>query len=480
MTIALVSTEAMANTVEAVEAVRLRSGSRINSGELRSQKLRHDQNSAAGTQDKIRIEKLEIDKSELSRPCRPGLRGEANSCNDSLFVRAVATISGASIENVRFNTSVSGGQIVKSTGPEFIWDLSSADAGRYTLSVCVIDKEEKGRCSNPKSVEASVVECSSCRGGDYCASLKVSGPAGLISPGQLAVFTAETNENSSEGGTTFNWTVSAGTITSGQGTPQIKVAVDQSLAGSNITATVNTSNPKWTMPCPTSDTATVGVADMAMPVARMIDEFRTSGDNCEDGFARMDSLLNELNNEPNAMSLVTVYGDDQENHAAERRLKQLKYHLQFRSFDPERVEFIRGRSTGNGTTQLWVIPAGAERPLVIPAVESAKHAQTVKTGSAPYLHGAEYADGIPGCNNFDLDTYAEILKTQPSARGRIVIGESSQVRYRRKLADVLTALKTKGVVQGRITGIYKPVRAMQAEELIELWIVPRRVPRKRR
>ena len=62
------------------------------------------------------------------------------------------------------------------------------------------------------------------------------GPAGITMYGEPAVFRAEVDVSNSN--LQFAWTVSAGTIIEGQGTTQISVATDRSIAGKSMTAKV--------------------------------------------------------------------------------------------------------------------------------------------------------------------------------------------------------------------------------------------------
>jgi hypothetical protein len=71
---------------------------------------------------------------------------------------------------------------------------------------------------------------SSADGADKCPSITVTGVAG---DGPSALFSA--NITSLYDGLSFNWTISSGTITSGQGTLQIDVA---GTSGSSVTATL--------------------------------------------------------------------------------------------------------------------------------------------------------------------------------------------------------------------------------------------------
>ncbi|MCV4566453.1 hypothetical protein OFB72_28250, partial [Escherichia coli] len=70
---------------------------------------------------------------------------------------------------------------------------------------------------------------------------------------------------------TYNWSVSAGTIESGQGTPSITVRTTRDMAGSSVTATVEIGGLDPACNCPRTASETAGVAPK--PDAVMIDEF---------------------------------------------------------------------------------------------------------------------------------------------------------------------------------------------------------------
>jgi len=80
-----------------------------------------------------------------------------------------------------------------------------------------------------------------------CPDLSVTGPAGVTNPGDSMTFTANVSGGTQQN-VTYNWSVSSGTISSGQGTPSITVATDTSMAGGNVTATVSIATDA-TCPC---------------------------------------------------------------------------------------------------------------------------------------------------------------------------------------------------------------------------------------
>ena len=298
------------------------------------------------------------------------------------------------------------------------------------------------------------------------------GPTEPVRAGEPIKFTSEI-AGTADAGTTYNWTVSSGSVARGQGTPEIEVETNGDMADSNVTATVVLSNPGWLMACPLSVSETAFVIQSPKPVARLTEEFRTRGNNCEEGFARMDAFLAELNNNPAGAGAVIVYDDADQPGSARRRQRQLTNFLKMRRYDPARITFLDGTIVRDATTQLWVVPPGAAFPEVVPGSGPAAAAATKTRRSNPYFFAGEYSDGIPGCggNLYDLAGYAEALKAEAGSRGRVVISESSLLNYRKKRREILLELGTHGIRAARITIVYKRVPPMRLQESTELWIV---------
>lgn len=71
-----------------------------------------------------------------------------------------------------------------------------------------------------------------------CPTITVDCPAQIIKPGEPATVTANIAAADSTANLTYSWTISAGTITAGQGTPTITVDTT-GTAGQTLTATVD-------------------------------------------------------------------------------------------------------------------------------------------------------------------------------------------------------------------------------------------------
>jgi hypothetical protein len=166
--------------------------------------------------------------SAILKPCPPNTR--AGSCTATGgTVALTATASDPENDQLLYTWSVTGGRLT-GEGRSVVWDLSGVANATYTATVEVNDGN--GHVANA-STTVTVADCTDCeRIPPPCPSLSVSVPSEVKS-GEPVTFTATGSDEA-----TYNWSVSAGTITSGQGTSTI--VVDTSgLAGQSVTATVS-------------------------------------------------------------------------------------------------------------------------------------------------------------------------------------------------------------------------------------------------
>jgi len=226
-------------------------------------------------------------------------------------------------------------------------------AGTYTITSAVDDG--CGFCGKTVTKTITVTTCSSCvqpPPACVCPTLSVSGPSDLVPIGQSATFTANVS-GGSQNSQTYNWSVSGGTITSGQGTPAISVSAD---AGASVTATVDIGG--LCAECPRTASATANwVAQPPKPVGSKIDEFGAAKP--DEIKAKLDALFIALNNDPGAKGYIINYGTPKEIAA---RVKAINAAIKFRKFDPSRITFVDGGAGSGLSTQLWVVPQGADAP----------------------------------------------------------------------------------------------------------------------
>ncbi|HJS50890.1 MAG TPA: hypothetical protein VJ781_03235 [Pyrinomonadaceae bacterium] len=295
---------------------------------------------------------LVLDRTTITLPCPPGSAPRAGvTCpdNNTIVIRTVAVDPENDV--LTYNYTVSGGRIV-GTGANVSWDLTGVTPGTYTIVSAVDDG--CGLCGQTQTRTVTVVNCDcvpvvTC----VCPTLSVTGPAGVTSPGDTMTFTA-----TAVGGpaVTYNWTVSAGTIESGQGTPSIVVRTSVADAGTNITATVTIEGTDPACNCDRTRSESGPVATILQAI--LIDEFGNLP--ADDIRGRLDNFFQELSNNPNNQGYIINYGTPAQIAARERLITN---HINFRNFDRSRITLVRGGDTGEGPkTRLYRIPPGAANP----------------------------------------------------------------------------------------------------------------------
>lgn len=204
---------------------------------------------------KLEIERIELDTTKVTLPCAPGRRSRSQSCNDSARIVVEAILSKDTPETVELHTTVSGGRITSKKGLQFHWDLSGVPLGRYTFAVQATDGNGEWGHAVTQTVE--IVECPDCGYGDSCHVVTMD-EAKSVAAGELIEFSVKVSGDPGES-VTYNWTVSAGTIESGQGTKSIKVRTDEDMEGFSVTATVEVNNLPPGIACQNTASETAGV-----------------------------------------------------------------------------------------------------------------------------------------------------------------------------------------------------------------------------
>jgi hypothetical protein len=297
------------------------------------------------------VDSVTLSSTEVVIPCAPGtVPREGTVCPDGSTITVGTKGSSTDPTDVlTYNYTVSGGRIVGS-GANVTWDLSGVRPGTYTITAGV--DNGCGVCGTTKTETITVRECD-CISPCVCPNLDVSG-GGVVQPGEPMSFTANVS-----GGTatdiTYNWTVSAGTISSGQGTPSISVDTT-GLEGQNVTATVEIGGSLCAT-CTRNDSETGSVA--VNPKPRLFDEFGKLPD--DEVKARIQNLYVELGNNPNSQGYIINYGTDKEITNRERQIRKA---IDFLKLDPSRVTLVRGGASPNGGvyTKVWIVPPGAANP----------------------------------------------------------------------------------------------------------------------
>lgn len=168
---------------------------------------------------------------------------------------------------------------------------------------------------------------------------------------------------------TYNWTVSAGAISSGQGTATIEVDTSEVEGGSSVTATVEAGG--FDRSCGgTVSSCTTDV--MKKAEARKLDEYGKLMPKDEE--ARLDNFMIELMSDPTAQAHIISYNASTSRPAdAQKAADRAKdYLIRKRGLDPSRLVTVTGGSREKPTVELWIVPAGAALPKPTPTVKPAE------------------------------------------------------------------------------------------------------------
>lgn len=292
---------------------------------------------------------LSASASSITLPCPEGMISSSCTPSSSREVQLTAASSDPDNDTLLHTWSVTGGRI-SGEGRTVSWDLSGVNPGTYTATVEVNDGNTHTANS---STTVTVANCSDCQ--PPCPTVSVSCPS-EVDPGAPITFTASVNGGPSNLSVTYNWSVSAGTISGGQGTSSITVDTAGG-GGQTVTATVELGGVdpvcSRTASCSTS---------VKNPVAITPNKFDEYGNiKFNDEKARLDNYAIQLQNDAGSQGYIIAYGAcEGEGQARADRAKN--YLVNTRGIEAGRITAVDGGCREELTVQLWVVPTGATPP----------------------------------------------------------------------------------------------------------------------
>ncbi|HYW72493.1 MAG TPA: hypothetical protein VE961_15760 [Pyrinomonadaceae bacterium] len=292
---------------------------------------------------------LAASASTVTLPCRPGFHSKSGTCpaTPTSSVQLTTTASDPDGDTLLYSYNVTGGR-VSGDGANVSWDLSGMGPGTYTATVEV---DDGCGCITAATTTVTIADCGDCVPDLVCPNLGVTCPSD-VEDGSPATFTANFTQGTPVVSETYNWTVSAGKITSGQGTNSITVDTT-GTGGQTITATVEVGGVDPTC----NRTSSCSVAVRPKPAKpRKFDEYGNIRFNDEK--ARLDNFAIQLQNEPTSRGAIVGYGScDAEGMTRANRAKD--YLVNTRGIDAGRIDVIDGGCLPELQVQLWIVPQGA-------------------------------------------------------------------------------------------------------------------------
>lgn len=272
------------------------------------------------------------------------------SC-ETTRVELVATARSADGSPLRYKWTTNAGHL-SGQGANTTWDLSGARPGVYQ-AVVEVDNGRDLDCVAFSTATIVLADCPPPPVQPVCPTVQVACPDAISENQPITFNVAIAGEVNHITG--YNWTISAGRIISGQGTPSITVDIS-GLAGQTVRADVDIAG--FDMPCPASCSVSVPV-----PLKpRKFDEYPDIAFNDEK--ARLDNFAIQLQQEPGAKGYVIVHPSDRaRGGVAERRARRINdYLVNTRGIDASRVVTTINGSGPEWVFELWIVPEGAPPP----------------------------------------------------------------------------------------------------------------------
>jgi hypothetical protein len=287
--------------------------------------------------------------SSITVPCPPGMTSASCPTTPTTSVGLTTTATDPDGDTLLYTYSTTGGRIT-GDGANATWDLSGLAPGTYTASVEV---DDGCGCVSFSSTTVTIAECRDCINPMTCPTVGVTCP-GDVKAGDPATFTANFSQGTPTVSETYNWTVSSGTITSGQGTSSITVDTT-GVGGGSITATVEVGGVDPS--CNRTASCTVQVQQIVGP--RKFDEYGNIRFNDEK--ARLDNYAIQLQNNPTDRATIIGYGAC-EGEGLNRANRAKDYLVNTRGIDAGRIDTVDGGCRSELHVELWLVPSGATAP----------------------------------------------------------------------------------------------------------------------
>jgi hypothetical protein len=294
---------------------------------------------------------LSASSGTITRPCPPGTRSRSGQCptSETSGVQLAANATDPDGDTLLYTYTTTGGRVT-GDGANVSWDLAGVQPGTYTATVEV---DDGCGCVAFSSTTVTIADCSDCI--PPCPTLSISCPTDQVTAGSPATVSVNLSGGDPNASVTYNWTVSAGTISGGQGSPSITIDTT-GLEGQNVTATVELGGlpPE----CDRTESCSFSVAAVAIG-PRKFDEYADLKFNDEK--ARLDNFAIQLQQEPGTQGYYVIFGSC-EGEADQRSARAVDYLVNNRGIDRSRITVVNGGCRETLTVELWLRPTGATEP----------------------------------------------------------------------------------------------------------------------
>lgn len=253
---------------------------------------------------------------------------------------------------IKYKWTTTAGAI-SGEGAEVTWNLAGSKPGYHKASLDIQSVGGDGSCEAFSSVSVLVNPCMPIQ--PLCPDISIVCPTN-IGIDQPLTFKADVTGGNVVAPPVFAWTVSAGTITEGQGTNTIKVDTS-GLAGQTVRASLSVGG--YHLECAADCAVSIPLPKLK---STRFDEFPDIARNDEK--ARLDNFAIELQNDPKATAHVIVYPgrSSKRGEVQHHSSRIVEYLVHSRGLDERRIVTIVGSPRDALLVELWVTPEGATPP----------------------------------------------------------------------------------------------------------------------
>lgn len=188
-----------------------------------------------------------------------------------------------------------------------------------------------------------------------CPTISISCPANQVTAGAPATVSVKLSGGDTNKPVTYNWTISSGTITSGQGTSTI--TIDTTGLNDVVTATVEIIG--LPSECDRTKSCSFPVAGIITGDDMKFDEY--SDLKFSEEKPRLDNVAIQLQQMPGAQALYFIFGSC-EGEADQRAQRAVDYLVNKRGIDRSRLKVVNSGCRETLTVEVWITPIDVPYP----------------------------------------------------------------------------------------------------------------------
>ena len=188
-----------------------------------------------------------------------------------------------------------------------------------------------------------------------CPSIRITGPSGILNPGDLAMFSAGV-DGVDMTSLRFHWSVTDGTVEEGSGTSSVQVRAPKSLEVGTVRVSLKVDGLPTSCPSESESFAPYGPTCI-LPL--LLNEYGRIPIKWE--LAQLDLVAHELDPSINILVFVLFSDQDEQKAKVDTRIARIRNHLvRVRKVPPSGIVFLFGGNLGNRTAIYRVPKENAE------------------------------------------------------------------------------------------------------------------------